>query len=71
MLGYNPHQLMTCWGFQVISQPFQQTTLQVQGGEEGRTDRNVPTWTGEALVFVWLMEEQRQEDIIWMLLCGI
>lgn len=43
---------MTCWGFQMISQPFQQTTPQVQGGEEGRTERNVPTWTGEAFVFV-------------------
>lgn len=43
---------MTCWGFQVISQPFQQTTLQVQGGEEGRTDRKVTIWTGDAFVFV-------------------
>lgn len=27
MLGCNPHQLMTCQGFHVISQPFQQTIL--------------------------------------------
>lgn len=27
MLGCNPHQLMTCQGFHVISQPFQETTL--------------------------------------------
>lgn len=69
MLGCNPHQLITCRGFHVISEPFQETTLLVEGGEEGQTERNATTCTGH--VFALINGGKTQQDLIWTLLWGL